>query len=300
LNGAIWQRGGVKLSAIKDLVKYQKRIVKNAEKFADVIVCWSGITHFFTRGVLLHEHMGFPLSSWGELAGVSNESTKSDASAIKVLHSPSSTFAKGTLEIESVISSIQSSGVSLAYERVSGVPNSTVIDKIRESDFVVDQLYADTAGGVFAAESSILGKAVVVGAIDDKWLNEFLGTSTPPTCLIHPGDLEQELRKLATEPEYRLQKANAAKFYFEHLWKPERVARNYISSLQPGEFGIPVVDPNTIHQARGGYASVEQISKQVSDYVKRFGVRALGWTHNPLLEKGVLNTYVPGKKRALS
>ena len=293
LNGAIWQRGGVGLGEIRKLVKYQKRIVKNAEKFADLIVCWSGITHFFSRRVVLHEHIGFPLSSWEELIGAGDETMNSSSSGgiVRVLHSPSSTVAKGTEEIESVISSIQSSGFPLSYDRLSGVSNSAVIAKIKESDFVVDQLYADTAGGVFAAESSLLGKAVVVGVIDKSWLIGFLGASTPPTCLIHPRDLEQELRKLSTNTEYRLGKARNARSHFEFLWRPENVARNYVSLIEDGHSGNSGVDPKTIHQPRGGYATIEQISEKVFDYTRKFGVKALGLAHNPLLEEKVLQSY---------
>ena len=297
LNGAIWQRGGVGLGAIRKLVKYQKKIVRDAERFADLIVCWSGITHFFSKPVVLHEHVGFPLSSWTQLTGEKVPPAAKTTKGVQVLHSPSSTVAKGTVEIESVISSLQSSGLQVNYERLSGVSNSAVIAKIKQVDFVVDQLYADTAGGVFAAESSLLGKAVVVGAIDKNWLIEFLGDSTPPTCLIHPFELEQELRKLSTDVDYRLVKAAAAKSYFEKLWRPETVARNYISALYGSELTQSRVDPKSIHQARGGYATIEQIAGKVSDYTKRFGVKALGLGHNPMLEEQVLRSY--GRDRGI-
>jgi hypothetical protein len=293
LNGAIWQRGGVGLGAIRKLVKYQKRIVRDAEKFADLIVCWSGITHFFSRRVVLHEHIGFPLSSWAELRGVVEKPNSSDTKAgvVRVLHSPSSTAAKGTVDIESVISSLQSDGLPISYERLSGVSNSDVLEKLTNVDFVVDQLYADTAGGVFAAESSLLGKAVVVGVIDKNWLSGFLGASTPPTCLIDPIDLKQEVRKLFTDVEYRSDRATAAKAHFEHLWNPENVARNYVSLLHSKESANSGVNPHKIHQARGGYATVAQISKKVTDYTRRFGVKALGLGHNLMLEEQVLKSY---------
>lgn len=295
LNGAIWQRGGVGLAAIRKLVKYQKRIVRDAERFADLIVCWSGITHFFSKPVVLHEHIGFPLSNWSELQGATGLPEGKKTEVIRVLHSPSSTVAKGTLEIEAVISSLQSSGFPISYERLSGVSNSTVLAKIKQADFVIDQLYADTAGGVLAAESSILGKAVVVGAIDKKWLSELLGDSTPPTCLIHPTELEQEIRKLSTDVQYRRERAIAAKSYFEQFWRPENVARNYIAALQGIELKHSRVDPRSIHHARGGYATVEQISAKVSEYTRRFGVRALGLGHNPMLEWHVLRYFFRDK-----
>jgi hypothetical protein len=298
LNGAIWQRGGVGLAAIRKLVKYQKRVVRDAERFADLIVCWSGITHFFSRPVVLHEHIGFPLSNWSELQGATGQPGGEKTEVIRVLHSPSSTVAKGTVEIESVISSLQASGLPLKYERLSGVPNSAVISKITQVDFVIDQLYADSAAGVFAAESSLLGRAVVIGVIDKDWLCEFLKTSTPPTCIIHPIDLEKEILKLSTDVEYRLERASAAKSYFGHLWSPVNVARNYASLLENGELGHLGVDPKTIYQARGGFATVEQISDKVTDYVRRFGVRALGLGHNSNLEEQVLKSYFRPKGRS--
>jgi len=298
LNGAIWQRGGVGLAAIRKLVKYQKRIVRDAERFADLIVCWSGITHFFSKPVVLHEHIGFPLSSWSELQGAMGLPESKKTEVTRVLHSPSSTVAKGTVEIESVISSLQASGLQLIYERLSGVPNSAVIAKIKQVDFVIDQLYADSAAGVFAAESSLLGKAVVIGVIDKDWFCEFLGTSTPPTCIIHPIDLEREIRKLSTDVEYRLKRASAAQSYFGHLWNPENVARNYASLLENGEFGHLGVDPKTIYQARGGFATVEQISDKVTDYIRKFGSGALGLGHNSKLEEQVLKSYFHAERRS--
>jgi hypothetical protein len=288
----------VGLEAIRKLVKYQTKIVRDAERFADLIVCWSGITHFFRKPVVLHEHVGFPLSSWTELQGAIALPTAKKTDVVRVLHSPSSVVAKGTVEIESVISSLQASGLPVSYERLSGVSNSAVIAKIKQVDFVIDQLYADTAAGVFAAESSLLGKAVVIGVIDKGWLCEFLGSSTPPTCLIHPTELEKEIRKLSTDVEYRLERASAAKSYFEHLWSPENVARNYISLLETGEFSHLGVDPETIHQARGGYATVEQISDKVTDYIRKFGSGALGLGHNSKLEEQVLKSYFHAERRS--
>jgi hypothetical protein len=247
---------------------------------------------------VLHEHIGFPLSNWSELQGATGQPGGEKTEVIRVLHSPSSTVAKGTVEIESVISSLQASGLPLKYERLSGVPNSAVISKITQVDFVIDQLYADSAAGVFAAESSLLGRAVVIGVIDKDWLCEFLKTSTPPTCIIHPIDLEKEILKLSTDVEYRLERASAAKSYFGHLWSPVNVARNYASLLENGELGHLGVDPKTIYQARGGFATVEQISDKVTDYVRRFGVRALGLGHNSNLEEQVLKSYFRPKGRS--
>lgn len=293
LNGAIWRGKSIELGNLRKLVRYQKKVVKRAEKYASLIVCWSGITHFFSKTVHLHEHLGFPLSSWHDLVNPVEPSKPNlnRTESVRVLHAPSSPAAKGTPEIESVLASLQTSEALLEYERISGLPNSSVLEKIKGADFVIDQLYADTAGGVFAAEASLLGKAVVVGVLDKNWLTEFLGSSTPPTCLIDPMDLAMEVRTLATDPEYRQKRAEEARSFFSHLWNPENVARQYISVLDNHENRSTGVDPRTIHQARGGYAPRDQISERLKEYLKRFGVKALGLGHNVKLEESVLRTF---------
>ena len=44
-----------------DIVRFQRNLAGRAEKYADAIVAWAGITHFCSMPLFLHEVIGFPI-----------------------------------------------------------------------------------------------------------------------------------------------------------------------------------------------------------------------------------------------
>ena len=55
------ETSGEFIKSAAKLVFRQRRLAARAEKYADAIVAWAGITHFFSKPLFLHEVIGFPI-----------------------------------------------------------------------------------------------------------------------------------------------------------------------------------------------------------------------------------------------
>lgn len=293
LNGAIWGNRAISLAKIRKIVRRQSRNVRKFERHSDLTISWSGNTHFFTQQIYLHEHLGFPLSNWDDLNKLSIRPSRNEQSTspIKALHSPSAPWAKGTMLIQEVVDRLKDGGLQLVFETLSGVPHHEVMSALMDTDFVIDQVYSDTAAGVFAAEASMLGKPAIVAASETKWLCDLLRDHMPPTCFVPTFELENEIVRLATDVDYRQTRGQESMAHFKKLWNPEEVVRRYLDVLySEGNCSQPV-DPLSIEYARGGFAEKRKISEVVSAYVNRYGPAALALSHNRPLQKAVIDAY---------
>ena len=294
LNGAIWGAGdSVKLKRILGKVKEQHKVVLRAEKYASMIVCWAGITHFFSKSVYIHEDLGFPLTNWESLQEnpVRAKQNYSESQSIKVLHAPSNPSAKGTIQILQTVERLRATGLNLEFRCLSGVANREILNALLDTDFVIDQAYADTAGGVLAAEAALLGVPCVIASFDSSWLKGILAEKLPPTCFINLRDLEEEITHLANDHTYRNRQGGLSKSYFTKHWHPHSIAGRYIQVLG-GDIKAPKSrDPLTMSSPRGGYAPHASISEVVSTYIGSFGERALKLDHNPKLRDAVVKEF---------
>ena len=275
---------------LRSVVDRQKERVRMAETYGDIRICWLGITHLFSKPVYLHEHMGFPLWVLRNNQEHSVPEALLDSPPI-ALHAPSSPHIKGTVRIQAAVDSLNAEGIELKYVHISQVSAAQVQQEIHRSDFVIDQILSDTASGVFAAEASIQGRAVLVAGPDAVWIRSFLGDDAPPTNFVCTDDFLAELRRLTLDRDYRICSGLRAKRYFSKRWRPDVVAGRYLELLAGSSRDASPVDPVCIDHPRGGYAEPAGLRLLVKGFVEHWGDEALALEHNSALKRKVIERY---------
>lgn len=291
LNGAMWRSKPMSLGDVRYRVKAQRRLARWAERHASLIVSWSGITHFFTKDLVFHETIGFPLVLPGNDPAHLAEHNKgaSPSEVVRVLHMPTNPAAKGSNEIEEILNELVGEGLAISPTFLAGLSHKEALHAISQSDIVVDQIFADTASGVLAAESSILGKPVIIASKDRNWFAAVLGGDLPTTSFVKTMDVKSEIKRLSLSSKARNLAACAAGEYFS-TWNPTEVAEKYIGLIY-GKKLDRFYSPKGLTAARGGYAPAEEISEVVSSLVSKYGINALKLDHNPSLLRNVLNEF---------
>lgn len=284
-------------SVIARKVANQRSLAKFAEKHADIVVLWSGITHFFEGQVFFHEQIGFPVSlptgfaPMDEPEGSQNVPSSLRPAPLTVLHMPTNPAAKGSAEIRAIVSQLHAEGLDFAFEEVTGVPHHHVFQMLRRSDIVIDQIFSDSAAGVFAMEASLLGIPVIVAGDDPNWFVETLAADLPATKFVGTEEVKETLRELILSPHKRKALGDAAKSHFTPRTAPIEVVRRLLMQLR-GSSEIPFFFAKTLTAPRGGFATSSEISEQVTLQVRRYGARGLALRHNPELQKEVLDYYL--------
>jgi hypothetical protein len=289
LNGAMWGEKPLTNWALRRITESQFRLVRRAEKTSDAVVTWAGNTHFFAKPLFLHEKLGFPIArSRSSVGSLPIESAKTPRSKrVRILHMPSKPSAKGSDEISRVVGRLIDRGLPIDFKLCTGLPNTDALEEIQKADLVIDQIYSDSSCGVLAAEASLIGRPAIIASKDQDWLTNVLGEAAGATIFIKPDELENIVERLVTRRDLRDRAANAGLEYVKENWNPENVAKGYLEILF-GEDDSQATDPLLLQAGRGGFATTEQISRVVTQFVGRYGAKALRLEHNIELRNNVL------------
>jgi hypothetical protein len=94
---------------------------------------------------------------------VKNESKFVNPKKIKIVHAPSSPFIKGTQIVRAAIKKLQVMGYDFDYVEIIGMPNTVVLEHLKESHIVINELYAFVPG-LFSVEAMAAHCAVITSA----------------------------------------------------------------------------------------------------------------------------------------
>jgi glycosyltransferase involved in cell wall biosynthesis len=97
---------------------------------------------------------------------------------LRIVHIPTNTAAKGTLDIRKAIADL---GEIVHYEEIQGIPHPLVLEKFQQADLVIDQLRTGTYGNT-SLEAMALGTPVV------NYLNPVFTAYEPEIPPIIPAD----------------------------------------------------------------------------------------------------------------
>jgi hypothetical protein len=241
---------------------------------------------------LLHERAGFPLVAHSKLAGLGREqSTNESDGLVRVLHIPSNPPAKGSDVVRKAVASLWESGVEFRFEQLSGISHNQCLAELTKAHVVIDQVLSDSASGVLAAESSLVGTPVIIAGKDANWFKEKLGADLPKTSFVRTEDVESILKDLVTNPGLRIAIGRSASEYFQTKWAPSSVVKLYLEALS--EFGQKRLD-NALEfdLPRGGFALPSEISAVVKLLVEDFGIHSLQLEHNIPLRDALLEEFL--------
>jgi hypothetical protein len=263
--------------ALVESTRRKKRRVRTIERWADVVVNSPLSAHLHERPFVSAAAIGIPRTTLPVTVPPTRQ-------VVRVLHSPSHTRAKGSDAIRAAVERLRERGVALELVELSGVAQERVLEALNDADFVIDQLYADTAMAGFAAEAAAAGRAAVVGGYGlDAIESALCGRPFPPVLFCRPEDLEAALERLATDKGLRCELGGRARDFIEREWSPRAVAERLLDAID-GLRPEWVFDPRQIRYVHGGGLTEAQARSLVRATIDRGGIAALCVGDKPALE----------------
>lgn len=145
---------------------------------------------------------------------------------LRICHAPTSRQAKGTDKILAVLQSLQQQGYRFELILVEGLSHANAMQRYRECDLLIDQIYAGWYGGL-AVEVMAMGKPVMAYIRDDdlRFIPSQMADDLP-ILRISPDSLEQDLKKILEMPRGRLHEVGRkGRCYVERWHDPVKIAR---------------------------------------------------------------------------
>lgn len=260
----------------------KRRMLDRIEPYADEIVCHTLSAHLHRRPVIAFLALGIPYP-----VPPSPESPPPSVNRpVRVLHAPSHPEGKGTPRIRAALARVRDEGIDLDAVEVAGQTNAVVLAELARCDFVVDELYSDTAMASFATEAAAFGKPAIVGGYG--W-EELARTTSPenmpPAHLCHPDDLEAAIRRLATDAPYRQELGQAARAFVVSRWSPAEVAKRYVRLIDGDAVDAWRFDPGQVRYVHGTGIAEERLRGFIRALLATSGRAGLQVGDKPDLEE---------------
>ncbi|MCV2875271.1 hypothetical protein OE810_03270 [Rhodobacteraceae bacterium XHP0102] len=267
-------------------LRRQKKNIRNAERYFSHIINNPAGGQLHQKKFINWFILGVP-SVHREHADAMENSAQKSTVPVRALHAPSSKGAKGTAEILKIIDNLKAAGHRIDLKLLSGVPNSEVIEAIKQCDFVIDQLYSDTPMAAFATEAATLGKVSVVGGYFSEDIRRYLPEHMiPPTLYVHPEKVHDAVEFLLSNPDKVDALSEKIKSFVTDYWSIDLIAERYLRLFNddiPDEWWV---DPYEIDYVGGCGLSEIQAARNVRDIIEAYGPSALGVDDKPrLLQK---------------
>jgi hypothetical protein len=128
-----------------------------------------------------------------------DDSKHTEAGPRIVVHAPSSPIIKGTQVVRAAVQRLQSEGYNFEYRELIGVPNSEVLDSLREAHIALNEFYAFVPG-VFGVEAMASGCALLTRA-DETIEKDLPAGSNNAWVVTRAGDIYPHLKALLDHPE---------------------------------------------------------------------------------------------------
>ena len=279
INGAIIPNDiDFDIFSLAELTKNKKKLIDKINRYADIIIDAPATSLFHSRDVLSWFYIGIPYKKPNNIK-INDGTTNKEH--VRILHSPSNPIPKGTNHIEQVINKLKTKGHKIDFVKISGMPNSVVIDEISKCDFIVDEIFSDTTLATFATEAASFGKPAVVGGEFSIFIHkEVPNQYIPPSLFVGPEDVELAIEKMITNIEFRLELGQTAKKFVEKYWHPKAVAGRFINALDGNTPGNAKFSPYEL-TFTGGYG----MSRSWRNNVIRLMIDAFGTSSLQLDDK---------------
>lgn len=271
------------LNYIKYKTYLKKKTIQRIEKYSDIVINSPYTSHFNKKFIINSFALGIPVKF-----DILNKESKKE-NTICVLHSPSNPLAKGTECIRTAINELTEEGYKIEYIEITGVSQKTVIEKINNCDFVVDQLYSDSIMPGFSTEAAFFGKASVISGYGLDELKKYIPKDMlPPTYVCHPDKIKDAIKFMIENKDYRIKLGQAARKFVQNQWNPDKVTDRFIQIINnkiPQEWYI---NPKDITYVYGCSLPKEKSQRLIKRLIDKYGVSSLQLNHHPDLEKAFI------------
>lgn len=263
-------------------LKIRKHALSIIEQIADYVVIHPPIAYLFTKPIVQSVMIGLPY----KIKARHTLKNERKSPIVRIVHSPSDPFAKGTEIIRKAIQTIKNRGYKIDYIEMINKPNSEVLKVIAECDFIVDQIYSDTPLAGFGVEAASFGKPAIECSYDVHMIRKILHREyCPPSMYVHPDRLVDSIEKLIKDKKYRLKLGQKAREFVRTKWRAEVVAKHYLSLVDSKLGKEWFFDPNKIRYVYGGGISKGRLKENIKSLINDWGLEALQLKDKPELEK---------------
>jgi glycosyltransferase involved in cell wall biosynthesis len=270
---------------VAGLSHHVKARVELQEKFADYCVNSPFSGHFHTKPFINWFALGIPSRANSD----ENSAPRRRQSQVRILHAPSRVEAKGSSRVRELIHKLESSGLAIEYIEITNQPNAVVLAELRRCDFIVDQVYSDTPMAGLAAEAAAAGKPAVVGGYAADLFAAYVSRDdTPPSLFVHPDELEEAIRKMVVDTDFRRQLGRKAFDFVTRRWSTAAIAARYMRLLNDDVPDSWYCDPARILYVKGAALSEDHGRRLVASIIDRYGTESLQVSDKPELEKAFI------------
>lgn len=270
MDGAHWSNAlqlDDPLGHIRSVARKQRRLARRLERVADVVISHPLTSQYLTRRALCSSFIGQPLP----VIARDKLPQRVTSEAVRIVHAPSDRRAKGSDVIAAVVSRL-SDDIDIVFTELSGVPNELVLKTLRQTDIIIDQMYTDTRLSGFGAEAASLGVAVITAGYGDDYLRRVIDLShLPPVIVAHPTEMENQLRALVSDPDYRTRVTQELHDFLSKNWTLVDVARRFwiaVTECAPEEWYF---DPSSVNYLHGSGLSEDELLVIAREGLSRFG-----------------------------
>jgi hypothetical protein len=265
-----------------ELVAWTRKIKSHVDRvspFADYILDNPLSAHFQTRSTCAVQCLGNfvdPGKIQLALGAVDDSQEEPQRRSTRILHAPSLRSIKGSDRIRETIGRLLRQGYNIEYVEISNQPNAVVMREIVKSDVIVDELYSDTYGAMFALEAAALEKPSIVCGYGREELRRFVPReATVPTHYCPPEEFEEALKRMIEDKEYRMEWAVYAG-EFSKGWASSKAAAGRLLMIARGKAPDRwFFDPKDIRYSYGVGGKPEKIGKVIRKLLDHGGEKAL-------------------------
>jgi glycosyltransferase involved in cell wall biosynthesis len=252
------------------------------ENHVDYFINYPQHAHFNSKKFINGHYIGFP-TKYAE-----KREFNSDRNEIVILHAPTRPNAKGSEIFSKIISELKEEGILINYVELRNKTNQEVLESIKNSDIVLDEIYSDMPLAGLGSEAAMFGVPVVVGGYYSKIIkNDVDVVMIPPSIYVDPLEIKDRLRELCENKELRLRVGDELNRFINNQWNNKHVAQRFLD-ISYGNFNPKwYFNPQNLTYLNGWGLNIEEIKINLSIMIKQ----EEGWTNLHLTNKTLLDKY---------
>ena len=236
------------------------------EKHVDYFINYPQHAHFNSKKFINGLYIGFPTKYSPKRA------IESKREEITILHAPSRPNAKGSIIFGKIISELKEEGISINYVELRNKTNQEVLESIKNSDIVLDEIYSDMPLAGLGSEAAMFGVPVILGGDYSKTIaNDVEDEMIPPSIYVTPEEIKSSLRELCLQKELRLKVGDDLHNFVNYQWNYKIVAQRFLD-IATSNFDIKwLYDPNEISYLNGWGLSEDELKVNLISVLEKNG-----------------------------
>jgi glycosyltransferase involved in cell wall biosynthesis len=259
-------------------MRYQRLKVQLAEIFSNDIVSNAAISQYQHEDFVDWFWIGIPM----ERVDV-KENERDTTGRIRILHSPSDPLAKGSGKIRAMVDRMIAKGYPIDYTEIKGRPHIEVVDELRRTDLIIDQMYSDSPMATFAAEAAMYGVPALVGGYYAGHISNGGSGKKVPTIYCHPDSMEVALEELLQHPDRLMELGKVARAFVSEQWERGQVAKRIVKIFDGELEEEHFLSPYDNDYVLGSGLSKDVVLRNCHGIMERKGVRGFGLWDKPRL-----------------